>query len=377
MTGGGPGPFLYNRRVFVLAIRLKAIALQSLREVAFYAKQEKIMRKALIRTVVFSLFVIIPILGFSVLSYAAEVTSDIPDNSGSRLGGVGIWSQGLAGQDNQRENKDYKAFKDNVMNYAAGFDSIVNPHTRLGASFGYGYSNRNYKQNRTGYGSYGVDDHSFNVTGTATYDSIDLCESRKNGYYSPEAVRNQGLNGWYVDSAVGFTQHNYDLRTERFDFTGAQEVGKSDYHGQEYTLGTEAGYIFNFGEEKTVHVTPYTFLEWTHLYRNLSKVKGFGANDYKVKGEGSNDLEQGLGLKLAKSMVSEKLGTFIPVLKGEWGIDYIHDIQSHNRQRNTGVFGAELIFLSKGRMTWTTGWDLLVQNRDLQNVGYGKIRYDF
>lgn len=337
------------------------------------------MRKALSHLVVFSLLTVIPLLTPSALSFAAEATPDLQQSRGSSLGGLGIWFQGLAGQDNQRENKGYKAFQDNIMDYTVGFDSLASSHVRLGGIAGYGYSNKNYKQNRTGFGSYGVDDNSFNVTATATYDSINLCESRKNGFYSPEAVRNQGLNGWYVDSAFGFTQHNYDLRTERFNLALApnMEVGKSDYHGQEYGIGTEAGYIFNFGKEKTVHVTPYTFLDWSYLYRNLSKVKGLGVNDYKVKGEGSNDLEQGVGLKLAKSLVSEKLGTFIPVLKGEWGIDYIHDIQSHNRQRNTGVFGAELIFLSKGHMTWTAGWDMEVQNRDLQNVGYGKVRYDF
>lgn len=293
------------------------------------------------------------------------------------FGGTGVWIMGAAGQDNQRENKDYRAFQDNLMNYAVGFDKIINPHVRLGGDFGYGYSNKNYKQRKAGYGSYGVDDNAFQAVATATYDSINLCESRKNGKYSPEAVRNQGINGWYVDSALGFTQHNYDLRTERFDFTAAQEVGKSDYHGQEYTLGTEAGYIFNFGKEKAVHVTPYTSLDYGYLYRNLSKVKGFGSNDYKVKGEGSTDLEQGFGVQLAQSFVSEKLGTFIPFVKPEWDIAYVRDSQSQNRQRNSGRFGAGLIFLNKGHMTWTAGWDMLVQNRNLENVGYGKIRYDF
>jgi len=295
------------------------------------------------------------------------------------LSGTGFWVMGLAGQGNQTENKSYKAYQDNMMDYTVGFDSLANSHVRLGGTAGYGFSDKNFKQNRTGFGSYGIDDNAFEVTATATYDSINLCESRKNGKYSPEAVRNQGINGWYVDSALGFTQHNYDLRTERFNFALApnMEVGKSDYHGQEYTLGTEAGYIFNFGEEKTVHVTPFTSLDWGYLYRNLSKVKGLGANDYKVKGEGSNDLEQGFGVQLAKSFVSEKLGTFIPFVRPEWDIAYVRDIQSHNRQRNSGRFGAGMIFLNKGHMTWTAGWDMLVQNRYLENVGYGKIRYDF
>jgi len=306
----------------------------------------------------------------------AEDTVMATSGSQNDFGGTGVWVLGAAGQANQRENKDYKAFQDNLMNYVVGFDNVVTPHVRLGGDFGYGYSNKNYKQRRSGYGSYGIDDNAFEVAATATYDSIDLCESRANGKYSPEAVRNQGINGWYVDSALGFTQHNYDLRTER-NFTGANLVGKSDYHGQEYTIGTEAGYIFNFGEEKAVHVTPYTSLDWGYLYRNLSKVKGLGGNDYKVRGEGSNDLEQGFGVQLAQSFVSEKLGTFIPFVRPEWDIAYVRDIQSHNRQRNSGRFGAGLIFLNKGHMTWTAGWDMLVQNRNLENIGYGKMRYDF
>lgn len=293
------------------------------------------------------------------------------------LGGAGIWYTGLAGQGDQRENKDYKAFQDNMLDNMVGFDKIVNPHVRLGAGFGYDYSNVNYKQNRTGFGSYGVDDHAFDMILTATYDSINLCESRKNGKYSPEAVRNQGIDGWYVDSALGFTQHNYDLRTERFDLAPTMLVGKSDYHGQEYRIGTEAGYIYNMGCDKSVHVTPYTSLDYGTLYRNLSKVKGLGANDYKVKGDQSTSLEQVFGVKLAKSLVSEKMGTFIPYIKAQWGIDYIHDIQSQNRQRNTGTFGAGIIFLSKGHMTLSGNWDLAVQNRYLENIGYWKARYDF
>lgn len=325
------------------------------------------------------LFSIIAILSLvispAVPAFATEITTT--GSQSNDFGGTGIWIQGLAGQADQRENKDYKAFQDNLMDYTVGLDKIVSPHVRLGGNFGYGYSNRNYKQNRTGFGSYGVNDHAFTTVLTATYDSIDLCESRKKGKYSPEAVRNQGIDGWYVDSTLGFTQHNYDLRTERFDFSPAMEVGKSDYHGQEYTAGMEAGYIFNFGEENLTHVTPYTSLDYGYLYRNLSKVKGFGANDYKVKGEGATDLEQGFGVQLARSIVSEKLGTFIPYVKSEWLIAYIRDIQSQNRQRNSAAFGAGIIFLNKGHMTCSAGWDMLVQNRNLENVGYGKIRYDF
>ncbi|OQA58375.1 MAG: Autotransporter beta-domain protein [Candidatus Omnitrophica bacterium ADurb.Bin277] len=317
---------------------------------------------------------------FSVIAILSFVFSPVtPAFAENDLGGTGIWVQGLAGQDNQRENKGYKAFQDNIMDYTVGFDKIVNRHTRLGANFGYGYSNKNFKQNQTGYGSYGINDHSFATVLTATYDSIDLCESRARGKYSPEAVRNQGIDGWYVDSALGFTQHNYDLRTERYDLALAPnlEVGKSDFHAQEYALGTEAGYIFNMGEDNSIHITPFTELNYNYLYRNTARVKGLGANDYKIKDGGATDLEQGFGVQIAKSLVSEKLGTFIPYVKGEWLIAYIRDIQSHNRQRNTGLFGAGLIFLNKGHMTFSANWEMLMQNRDLENVGYGKIRYDF
>ena len=242
------------------------------------------------------LFSIVAILSLvispAVPAFATEITTT--GSQANDFGGTGIWIQGLAGQADQRENKDYKAFQDNLMDYTVGFDRIMSPHVRLGGNFGYGYSNKNYKQNRTGFGSYGVNDHAFTTALTATYDSINLCESRDKGKYSPEAVRNQGIDGWYVDSALAFTQHNYDLRTERFDFSPAMEVGKSDYHGQEYTVGMEAGYIFNFGEENLTHVTPYTSLDYGYLYRNLSKVKGFGANDYKVKGRARPTLSRGL-----------------------------------------------------------------------------------
>lgn len=341
------------------------------------SNQEEIMKKVLSYFVVFSLLVAIPVLTSSTLSYAAETS--LNSQYENDLGGLGIWSMTGGGHADQRENKSYKAFQDNTLVTSAGFDKIVTPHVRLGSYFGYGYSNKNYKANMPGYGSYGLNDDAFSVVGTVTYDSINLCESRSRGKYSPEAVRNQGIDGWYVDSAMGFTQHNYDLRTERFNGALAPnlEVGKGDDHGQEYFVGSEAGYIYNTGKENTIHITPFTSLSYDHLYKNVLKVKGLGVNDYKLKEGGSNSLEQGFGVKLAKSLVSEKMGTFIPYVKAEWLIDYIHDIQSQNRQRNTGVFGAGIIFLSKGHMTWSANWDMDIQNRNFGNVGYGKIRYDF
>lgn len=295
------------------------------------------------------------------------------------MGGLGVWSTNLGGQANQRENKEFKAFQDNVYITTAGFDKVITPYVRAGASFGYGLSDANFKINTPGYGSYGVDDDSFTIAGTITYDSINLCESRKRGKYSPEAVRNQGIDGWYVDSAMAFTQHNYEVRTERFNLALApnMEVGKGDDHGQEFFVGSEAGYIYNMGCDKSIHLTPFTTLTYDHLYQNTLRVKGLGVNDYKIKGEGSNSLEQGFGLKLAKSLVSEKMGTFIPFVKGAWLIDYIHDIQSHNRERNAGIFGAGIIFLNKGRMTVSANWDMQVRNRLLENIGYGTVRYDF
>ncbi len=297
--------------------------------------------------------------------------------AGSWWDGTGIWTSGFAGQNNYRETKNFVEEQSNRFGSGISVDKIVSPHVRLGGGFLYYLADANYKTSYRYYGSSGTDTNAFRGILTATYDSINLCESRKKGNYSPEAVRNQGINGWYVDGSVDFTQRNHHYREEWYEADETTMwVGKSDYYAQEYNAFVEAAYIYNFGKENTFHLTPYTSLEYDFTQTGVMKVKGYDTSDYKLKSEGSNDLEQGFGAKLAKSLVSKKAGTFIPYVNAEWLVAYLRDWDSHDDQRQGGQFGAGIIFLSKGRMTVSAGWDMIVRNRELDNTGSWKIRYD-
>ncbi|MBI4711654.1 MAG: autotransporter outer membrane beta-barrel domain-containing protein, partial [Candidatus Omnitrophica bacterium] len=309
-------------------------------------------------------------------------------SSGEMMNGVGVWLQGLGSHMKQDERKGIEGYKANIFGTSLGADKLIDKHFRAGLAGSYGWARVKSKTP----GSPSDDINSYQATVYGSYDSLDLCEARKLGKNSREAVRNQGDDFWYVDGMAAFTQNNYDSRREIW-LPGSKRVAKADHYGQQYSTNFETGYTFTFEETKKLEVTPFASLGYNFLYMNKYKERGANALNLTVDGEGFHQLEQALGTKLAYPMVAEKMGTFIPSVKAAWLYDYIGDrfettasfagggpsfnTRGAKPAKNGMLFGAELAFLNKGNMTLTGNWDMELKDQFMSNTYYGTARYDF
>ncbi len=310
-------------------------------------------------------------------------------SAGEILNGVGVWAQELGSHMRQDERKGIRGYKANLFGTTIGVDKLIDRHVRMGLAGSYGWARVNSKQP----GSPSHDMDAFQAAVYGSFDSLNLCEARKLGKNSREAVRNQGDDFWYVDGMLAFTQNNYDSRREIWLTPANKRVAKADHYGQQYSTNFETGYTFTFEKTKNLEVTPFASLGYNFLYMNKYKEKGAGALNLTVDGEGYHQLEQGLGMKLAYPVVSKKMGTFIPSIKAAWLYDYIgdrfqttasfaggglsFDTIGAKPAKNGMIFGAELAFLNKGNVTLTGNWDCEVKDQFLSNTYYGTARYDF
>ena len=309
-------------------------------------------------------------------------------SSGDMTEGVGVWMQGLGSNMKQDERKGIQGFSADTFGTTIGADKVVDNHFRVGLAGGYGWAGVYSKQP----GSPSDNINSFQGIIYGSYDSLDLSKASQGGKKSPEAVRSQVENSWYVDGMFAFTQDNYDSRREIW-LEAAKRVAKAEHYGQQYSTNFEAGYKFVFEKTKKLEVTPFASLGYNYLYMNKYKEKGADALNLTVDGEGFNQLEQSLGLKLAYPIAVKKAGTFIPSAKAAWLYDYMQDrfettasfagggpsfnTQGAKPARNGMLFGAELAFLNKGNMTVTGNWDIELKDQFMSNTYYGTVRFDF
>ncbi len=323
------------------------------------------------------------------LGGARNVSEGSGISSGDMTNGVGVWIQGLGSNMKQDERKGIQGFSANTFGTTIGADKVIDDHFRAGLAGGYGWAGVRSKTP----GSPSDDINSYQATIYGSYDSLNLNKARQGGKKSPEAVRNQEENSWYVDGMLGFTENDYDSRREIWLTPATERVAKADHSGQQYSTNFEGGYTFTFKETKALEVTPFASIGYNYLRMNSYKEKGANALDLSVQGDGFHQLEQALGTKLAYPIVAKKMGTFIPSAKAAWLYDYIGDRFETNASfagggssfttkgakpaKNGMLFGAELAFLNKGNVTVTGNWDITLKDQFMSNTYYGTVRYDF
>jgi outer membrane autotransporter protein len=307
--------------------------------------------------------------------------------TGDMFQGAGFWMQGLGSHVRQGERGGIEGYSANTFGTSIGIDKLLDKHVRMGVAAGYGFAAINSKTP----GSPSAHVNSWQATVYGSYDSVNLDEARSNRKFSRTAVRNQCERLWYVDGMLSFTQNGYDSRRE-IDLGTEQRVAKADNNAQQYSTKFETGYTFMFDQTKNLEVTPFASLAYNFLYMNKYKENGADALNLHVDGQGYNQLEQGLGLKFAYPIISEK-GTFIPAIKGAWLFDYLADTFETTASfagggpafntygvkpaRNGFLLGAEIAFLSKGNMTLTGNFDWLLRDQFASYTYYLTARFDF
>ncbi len=305
--------------------------------------------------------------------------------TGDTYQGGGFWLQGLGNHAKQGERDGIEGYQVNAFATSIGVDTLVDNHTRLGISAGYGLADVNSKTA----GRPGTNIDSWQGTIYGSYDSLNLC---KKGTRGPKGgIRNPGQNSWYVDGMLGFTQNNYDSTREIYLGTDTR-VATADHHAQQYSTKFEGGYTFVFQQTKALEVTPFASLGYSYLYMNQYKEKGADALNLNVQGQGYNALEQALGTKFAYPVVTPD-GTFIPSFKAAWLIDYIgaqcetnppfpggapsFHTYGADPAKNGFLLGTELAYLNRKNMTLTANWDWELKEEYQSHTYYVTARFDF
>jgi outer membrane autotransporter protein len=353
-----------------------------------------------------ALSTMVPDMSSGAMNASREVTGQFLGSISNRLGyrrsglsgvatgdmfqGTGVWIQSLGSHIQQDERKGIQGYQANVFGTSVGVDQLIDRNYRVGAAFGYGLADVNSKA--AGRPQTNVD--SFNVALYGSYDSFDLCESRKQRLETKDKEKLLDRDGaWYVDGMLGFTQNNYDSKREIWLTPADMRTAKADHHGQQYSTKVETGYTFMFEDTADLEVTPFASLGYNYLRMNDYKEKGADALNLNVDGQGYHELLQTLGMKFAYPMVSKKMGTFVPSVKAGWTFDYIADrfestssfagggpsfeTRGAKPARNGFLLGGELSFLTKGNWTFTGNWDLELKDQYASNTYYGTVRYDF
>jgi autotransporter-associated beta strand protein len=323
------------------------------------------------------------------LSYARSGAAMTGIATGDMFQGTGFWMQGLGGHASQGTREGIEGFTANTFGTTIGFDKIITEHLRLGVAGGYGFGAINSKTP----GDPKTNINSWQGTIYGSLDSADLWKVRRDREFSKRSVRSQGDRLWYMDAALSFAQNFYDSRRDIWVGPADQRRAKADHGGQQYSTQLEAGYTFMFAKTRSLEVTPFTTLGYNYLRMNKYSETGADALNLHVNGQGFNQLEQGLGLKLAYPFLSQKMGTFIPSIKGAWRFDYIADefatLASFDGggpafstigvrpARNAFLLGGEMAFLNDGNMTITGNVDWELKDQYSGFTYYLTVRFDF
>lgn len=309
-------------------------------------------------------------------------------STGDMFQGTGFWIQGLGSHAKQGSRKGFDGFNVNTWGTTIGVDQIIAKHLRAGVAGGYSFAK--VKAKSPGSPSSGI--NSFQAMIYGSFDSLDLCKGLEERRENQDRVLQSRNGSWYVDGMLGFGSNLYESRREIWLTPVSARVAKADHYGQQYSTKWETGYTLTTKPTKALEVTPFASLEYSYLRMNRYKERGADALNLTIEGEGSHTLEQGLGLKLAYPLVFEKIGTFVPAVRGAWLHDYMADkfettssfagggtsfTSSGSKPAREGVvIGAELAFLNKGNMTLTGHYDCTLRDRYSNHTYYLTARFD-
>ncbi|OGW85648.1 MAG: hypothetical protein A3C35_02130 [Omnitrophica bacterium RIFCSPHIGHO2_02_FULL_46_11] len=305
--------------------------------------------------------------------------------TGDMFHGIGFWIQGFGNHSDQGTRHGVEGYQANVFGTAIGADKLLSPKFRLGLAGGYAYGDVNSKS----VGRPETDVNSFQGVIYGSYDIKGARLEEKNPAASVPSEKNDSL---YVDGLFAFSHNNYDSSREVF-LGSSTRTANSDYNGQQYSTKWELGYTLPNSFWQDIRVTPFTSLQYSYLHLHSYTEKNAGALNLHVEGSGYNTMEQGLGAKVARPIVSKKLGTFIPSLKATWLLDYWaekHETTASftgggssfttsgaKPSRNGLISGAEIIFLTHGRSTLTANYDWELRDEFSGHSYYLTGRVDF
>ncbi|MFA6356218.1 MAG: autotransporter domain-containing protein [Candidatus Omnitrophota bacterium] len=215
------------------------------------------------------------------------------------------WGQGFGEYVSQKARGESNGYRAIIWGTALGADTAAFSDTaRIGLNGGYAKSRINSKDM-----SGKTDINSYEGTFYAGYMDV--------------------VNPYYINGALSFAYNKYS-GSRQIDIGADERIADADYDGQQYSVLTDGGYIFDVGDYK---LTPVASLQYTRLHVEGYTETNAGALDLTVADQDYDMLQSGVGMKLARSFNLENDRIVTPEIHGRWLYDFIGD-----RQETTSTF---------------------------------------
>jgi len=215
------------------------------------------------------------------------------------------WGQGFGEYVSQKARGESNGYRAIIWGTALGADTAAFSDTaRIGLNGGYAKSRINSKDM-----SGKTDINSYEGTFYAGYMDV--------------------VNPYYINGALSFAYNKYN-GSRQIDIGADERIADADYDGQQYSVLTDGGYIFDVGDYK---LTPVASLQYTRLHVEGYTETNAGSLNLTVKDQDYDMLQSGVGIKLARSFNLEDDRVVTPEVHGRWLYDFIGD-----RQETTSTF---------------------------------------
>jgi len=194
---------------------------------------------------------------------------------------------GLAGT--QRGSDGYEGYTDNAYGVALGLD------IPLGQAVTAGFGIRHAR---------------------STLDGLD--SASRGNIRSSQATAYLGYapGRWFVNAALVYGLDDYSS-SRSVSFPGVNETARAEYSGHQYTAFAATGYHFHVGDGRSV-ITPTATLQYTRL--KIPGYREFGGNamNLDIAAQKHDFVQSGLGVKLARDLVSPDGLTVRPEVHANW-----------------------------------------------------------
>lgn len=180
----------------------------------------------------------------------------------------GVWLQGFGFVGEQKQRKGADGFDADTAGFAIGYDHDISDHVRIGAAVAYSTTN--------------VDANNLTKGNTTSIDS-----------YQAVLYGTYNFSNWYLDSQLGYAQHQFD--SKRLVSVPVRDVANGSFDANQYTARLSANYPIKVGNNATFIPTVaamYSYFD-QESYRENSQL-GTGLS---INSKSTDSLRLGLGGK--------------------------------------------------------------------------------
>ncbi|NBO17857.1 MAG: autotransporter domain-containing protein [Proteobacteria bacterium] len=280
--------------------------------------------------------------------------------AGGAVADRGVWVQAFGMTASQDRRGGISGFDVDTYGVAAGADTRVADHTRLGLS-----------------GSYG----NTNLDGTGASRKTDIDSYQINLYGTHD------MGKWFVDGLVGYAFQRYDSSR---NITAAGVVANSDYDGHTYTLRANTGYRLDAGNG--IQVIPNAGLTYFNNQIDGYTETGAGALNLTVRDTDAQSLFGRVGFDLAKEF--ESSGMIIrPTVRAAYLYDFLAEeaettalftgggasfrVTDARPERNSFNLGASLNVMTTKSVTLSADYDYVGRSNYDAHSGMLRARFGF